>query len=183
MAHKISPTVSRGRNDSIFNEWEYRMAKSKFERTLVIIKPDALQRDIVGEIIHRFERKGLYIIGLKMMQLDEDMVTKHYYKFKDENFFGEISEYMRSFPVIVMVLEGLNAIAAVRRIVGTRIGNEAEAGSIRGDFSMSGNKNIIHASDTLENAKMEIDNFFKSEEIFNYAKIMEEQLYGPAELV
>lgn len=158
------------------------MAKSKFERTLIILKPDALQRDIVGEIIHRFERKGLYIVGLKMMQLDEEIVTKHYHKYKDEHFFGEISEYMRSFPVVAMVLEGLNAIAAVRKVVGPRVGNEAEAGSIRGDFSMSGNKNIIHASDTLENAEYEINNFFKPEELFNYAKIMEEQLYGPKEL-
>ncbi len=158
------------------------MAKSKFERTLVILKPDALQRDIVGEIIHRFERKGLYIVGLKMMQLDEETVTKHYFKFKDEHFFGEISEYMRSFPVVAMVLEGLNAISAVRIIVGPRIGNEADAGSIRGDFSMSGNKNIIHASDEPENAKAEIENFFKPEELFDYAKLMESQIYGSAEL-
>lgn len=158
------------------------MSKSKFERTLVIIKPDALQRDIVGEIIHRFERKGLYIVGMKMMHLDEETVTKHYFKYKEKDFFAELSEYMRSFPVICIVLEGLGAISSVRKIVGTRIGYEAEAGSIRGDFAMSGHKNIIHASDTPENAKLEIENFFKPEEIFNYAKVIESEIYGPEDL-
>lgn len=158
------------------------MEKSKFEKTLVIIKPDALQRDIVGQIIHRFERKGLYIVGMKMMHLDEDIVTRHYFKYKDKDFFQELSEYMRSFPVVCIILEGLGAIASVRKIVGTRVGHEAEAGSIRGDFAMSGHKNIIHASDTPENAQVEIDNFFKPEEIFNYAKVIESEIYGPEDL-
>jgi nucleoside-diphosphate kinase len=158
------------------------MSKSKFERTLVIIKPDALQRDIVGEIIHRFERKGLYIVGMKMMHLDEEIVAKHYSKYADKDFFAELSEYMRSFPVVAIVLEGLGAIGSVRKIVGTRIGHEAEAGSIRGDFAMSGHKNIIHASDTPENSKIEIENFFKSNEIFDYAKVIESEIYGPDDL-
>jgi len=158
------------------------MAKGKFEKTLIIIKPDALQRDIVGEIIHRFERKGLYIVGLKMMHLDEETVKKHYFKYKDKDFFQELSEYMRSFPVVCIVLEGLGAIGSVRKIVGTRIGYEAEAGSIRGDFAMSGHKNIIHASDSPENAKEEIENFFKPEEIFNYAKVIESEIYSPEDL-
>ena len=156
--------------------------KSNFERSLVIIKPDALQRDIVGEIIHRFERKGLYIVGLKMMHLDEKTITKHYFKYKDESFFKELADYMRSFPVVCIVLEGLGAIGSIRKIVGTRVGYEAEAGSIRGDFAMSGHKNIIHASDTPENAKKEIENFFKPEEIFDYAKVIESQIYGPEDL-
>lgn len=158
------------------------MAKSKFERTLVIIKPDALQRDIVGEIIHRFERKGLYIVGMKMMHLDEETVTKHYSKYVDKDFFKGLSDYMRSFPVVCLVLEGLGAIGSVRKIVGTRIGYEAEAGSIRGDFAMSGHKNIIHASDTPENATSEIENFFKTEELFDYAKVIESEIYGPEDL-
>lgn len=141
------------------------------ERTLIIIKPDALQRNLLGEIVHRFERKGLKIIGLKMIQLDDVLLEEHYFHHKDKPFFDGLKNYMKLSPVVVMALTGLNAVNAVRLIVGPTKGYEADAGSIRGDFSISSQSNIVHASDSKENAETEIGRFFKPNEIFEYKKL------------
>lgn len=146
------------------------MTHPKEERTLIIIKPDGLQRSLVGEITRRFERKGLKIVGIKMMKLGDAIIEEHYAHHKEKPFFPTIKNFMKSAPVIIMALSGINAISAVRLIVGPTRGHEADAGSIRGDFSISGQSNIVHASDSKESAEKEIKRFFKDEEIFEYKK-------------
>jgi len=151
------------------------------ERTLIIVKPDALQRNLLGEIIHRFERKGLKLTGLKMMSIDDLKVSEHYSHHVDKPFFTSLKQFMQSAPVVVMVLEGLEAIQAVRLIVGPTKGRIADAGSIRGDFAMSTQCNIVHASDSSENAEKEIYRFFNEDELFSYKKIDFEFIYGEDE--
>ena len=114
------------------------------ERTLIILKPDAIQRSLIGEIISRFERKGLKIRGLKMMQLEDAVLEEHYAHIKDRPFFGGIKEYMKATPVVVLAITGINAISAIRLIVGPTKAWEADAGTIRGDFSLSTQSNIVH---------------------------------------
>lgn len=152
------------------------------ERTLIIVKPDALQRNLLGEIIHRFEQKGLKIVGLKMMAIDDVKVTEHYEHHKDKPFFQNLKKYMQSSPVVVLALEGVEAISAVRLIVGPTKGREADAGSIRGDFAMSAQCNIVHASDSAESAKKEIKRFFNKDEIFSYEKMDFSWVYGADEI-
>lgn len=157
------------------------MAKFQEEKTLIIIKPDAMQRNLLGEIIGRFERKGLKIIGLKMIELGDAILEAHYAHHKDKPFFVSLKNFMKSAPVAVMALSGLNTISAVRIIVGPTKGYEADAGSIRGDLSISGQVNIVHASDSAESAEAEIARFFKPEELFDYKKIDYEFVYGEEE--
>lgn len=147
------------------------------ERTLILLKPDALQRNLLGEIIGRFELKGLKIVGMKMMALSDLHLDEHYAHHKDKPFFGDIKKFMMSAPVVAVVLEGLDCVNAVRLIVGKTRGNEADAGSIRGDLSM-GNMNLVHASDSPENALVEISRFFSESEIFNYKKVDFDFIYG-----
>ncbi len=144
------------------------MAHEKKETSLIIFKPDTLQRGLLGEMIHRFERKGLKIRGLKMMQLEDAVLEEHYAHIKDKPFFGGIKEYMKATPVVVLAITGINAISAIRTIVGPTKGHEAPAGTIRGDFSMSGQSNIVHASDSKESAEAELKRFFKEDELFDY---------------
>lgn len=154
---------------------------SKYQQTLIIIKPDAIQRSLLGEIIHRFERKGLQIVGLKMIELGDIMLDEHYSHHKDKPFFASLKNFMKSSPVVVMALAGVNAIEAVRLIVGPTKGYQADAGSIRGDFAMSGQANIVHASDSVENSEIEVRRFFKEGELFDYRKIEQEIMYAPDE--
>lgn len=151
------------------------------ERTLVLIKPDALQRGLTGEIIHRFERKGLKLVGIKMLPLTDEILDEWYVHLKEKSFFGDIKKYMMWTPIVAMVWEGVEAIPAVRKIVGITKAREAEAGSIRGDFGMSGQQNLIHASDSPESAKKEIGLVFEEEEIFNYESGMECLIYPQEE--
>lgn len=143
---------------------------SQQEKTLIIIKPDAIQRSLFGEILGRFEKKGLKIIGMKMMSIEDITIEEHYEHLKDKPFFQTLKGYMQSSPVVVMVLAGMNAISATRLIVGPTKGYEADAGSIRGDFSLSGQSNLVHASDSLEAAEKEVKRFFKEDELFDYEK-------------
>lgn len=152
--------------------------EEKFEKSLIILKPDAIQRNLVGEVISRFERKGLKIIGLKMMTVEDTIVEEHYAHIKDKPFFPGIKNFMQSSPVVVMALEGVNAVSAIRLIVGPTKGYEADAGSIRGDFSLSTQSNIVHASDTVENGVTEVKRFFKDEELFNYKKVDTDFIYA-----
>lgn len=147
------------------------------ERTLILCKPDSLQRNLLGEVINRFERKGLKIVGLKMMGLDDVLLDDHYQHHKDKPFFDNLKNFMKSSPVVAMVLEGQEAVAAVRLIVGATKGAEADAGTIRGDLAMT-TQNIVHASDSIENAEVEIKRFFKDEEIFEYTKWDTDLIYG-----
>lgn len=151
------------------------------ERTIVLIKPDALQRGLIGDILNRFERKGLKVVGMKMIRMDEDVLGEWYAHHKDKPFFPEIVNFMTWTPIVAFVLEGLDAIAAVRKIVGTTKGREAEAGSIRGDFGMSGQQNLVHASDSAENAQKEIGIIFDKDELFEYESLTEALIYGAEE--
>lgn len=150
----------------------------KEEQTLILIKPDALQRNLLGEIVGRFERKGLKIIGLKMVRMDEVLMKEHYGKYQDKPFFEGLKNYMSSSPIVAIALSGIRAVSAVRVIVGATKGYEAAAGSIRGDLSMSIQTNLVHASDPSENPEEEIKRFFKPEELFGYKKIDFDWVYG-----
>lgn len=140
------------------------------EKTLILIKPDAIQRGLVGEITQRFERKGLKLLGMKMMRLDDALLREHYAHISDKPFFPGISKFMQSSPVIAMVWEGLEVVDAVRILCGVTNARTAEAGSIRGDLAMSIQSNVVHASDSVENAKAEVKRFFNPEELFEYTK-------------
>ncbi|MFH1662158.1 MAG: nucleoside-diphosphate kinase [Candidatus Falkowbacteria bacterium] len=157
------------------------MQKPREEKTLIIIKPDALNRSLVGEIIHRFEKKGLKIVGTKMIQLNDEILKEHYSHLADKPFFPRIAEFMKKWPVIAMVLEGLEAVDSVRLITGDTLGRKADAGTIRGDLSMSVQANIVHASDSVENAQKEIKRFFKDDELFSWERIDLEVIYAEDE--
>lgn len=152
------------------------------EKTVVLIKPDALQRGLTGEIIHRFDRKGLKLVGIKMLKLTDEILDEWYAHHKDKSFFPNLKNFMEWTPIVAMVWEGLDAIATVRKIVGTTKGREAEAGSIRGDFGMSGSQNLIHASDSVEAAEKERRLIFDDSEIFDYVSASECLIYSREEI-
>lgn len=152
------------------------------EKSLIIIKPSGVQRGLIGPVIKRFQQKGLQINGIKMMQLDEEILRRHYAHLVDRPFFPNILKSMMASPVIVMVVSGKDAIIVIRQMVGATNGRQALPGTIRGDYSMSGQENIIHASDSPENAALEIDRFFKADEIFEYRPAQEQYLYSPDEI-
>ena len=143
---------------------------SKLQRSVVLVKPDALQRGLVGEIISRFERKGLKLMAIKMMVFTDEVLDKWYVQQKVTKIFSDLKKFMTSTPVIAMLWEGLECINSVRKLCGVTKGYEAEGGSIRGDFSISGQHNIIHASDSIETGKKEQDLIFDKDEIFDYDK-------------
>lgn len=146
------------------------MAHPKEEKTLIILKPDAVHRGLMGEIITRFERKGLRIVGMKMIELEDALIEAHYVHIADKPFFAGIKNFMKQSPVVVIALSGIGAVAATRVIVGPTKGFEAAAGTIRGDFSLSMQSNIVHASDSIENAGIEVARFFKNDELFEYTR-------------
>ena len=151
------------------------------EQTLVIIKPSAVERGLIGEIITRFQRKGLNIAGLKMMQLGEDILREHYAHLVDRPFFPWILASMMATPVIVVCVKGTDAVNVVRMMTGATNGCKAAPGTIRGNFSVSSQENIVHASDSVENAEIEIKRFFKPEEIFDYTSRSIDFIYAPDE--
>ena len=152
------------------------------EKTLVILKPSAMGRGIAGEVITRFTNKGLVIAGMKMIQLTDAVLDEHYAHLIERPFFNRIKTSMKALPVIVMCLAGLDAVQVVRTMTGATNGRNAAPGTIRGDFSMSGQENIIHTSDSVENAKIELARFFKPEEIFDYTPAAINLLYASDEL-
>ncbi len=154
------------------------MTRPNNEKSLIIIKPDAVQRNLVGEVISRLEKKGLKIIGLKMMSIQDALLEEHYAHIKDKPFFPGIRDFMESCPVIVMAVEGINVVSSLRLIVGPTKGWEADAGTIRGDFSLSTQSNIVHASDSVESGEIEVKRFFAGEEIFEYKKIDTDFIYA-----
>lgn len=140
------------------------------ERTLIIAKPDAIQRGLIGEIMRRFERKGLKLTGLKMMNLEEALLNRHYEEHKDKPFFKDLSRFMKSSPVVVMAWEGFQCVSSVRLIVGSTNPREADAGTLRGDYAIGTGRNIVHASDSAENGSKEVGLFFTDNELFDYDK-------------
>jgi len=152
------------------------------EKTLIILKPSVIQRGLVGEIIKRFERKGLSLSGLKMTMLSDELLCEHYAHLKDEPFFQRVKNSMTSCPVVVCCLKGKEAIKVVRLLSGVTNSREALPGTIRGDFSMSIQENIIHASDSPEAAAAELQRFFSDNELFDYDLSLISNLYGENEI-
>lgn len=152
------------------------------EQTLVILKPSCVVRGLMGEVISRFEKKGLIIAGMKMIQLDDQILAEHYSHLVSRPFFPSLKKSMMCSPVVVMCVKGVDAVAVVRGMTGSTNSRNAAPGTIRGDFSMSGQQNIIHASDSVENAKIELNRFFKESEIFNFTTAMTDYLYADDEI-
>jgi nucleoside-diphosphate kinase len=153
------------------------------ERTLIIAKPDAVQRGLVGEIVTRMERKGLKLLGMKMASLDEAMLRTHYAEHIEKSFYQGLEDFMKSSPVVLMAWEGYECVESVRTIVGVTNGRKADAGTIRGDLGMSTGRNLIHASDSPENGLSEISNFFDPSELYDYDKSEYLHIYEPEERV
>jgi nucleoside-diphosphate kinase len=151
------------------------------EKILVLVKPDGIQRGLVGEVTTRLERKGLKLIGLKLMQLDDAVLNAHYAHIVDKPFYADINEFMKSSPVVAMAWEGLGAAESVRVLVGPTHAGEAAAGTIRGDFGLTRGRNIVHASDSAENGAIEVERFFTIDEIFSYDKSEYQHVYAPDE--
>ena len=143
------------------------------QRTLVLLKPDAVNRRLIGDIISRFEKKGLKIVAMKMLWLSREKAEKHYEVHKDKPFYESLIDYITSGPIVAMVLEGDRAIEVVRKMMGKTNGIEAEPGTIRGDFAMSIQNNLVHGSDSEESAKREIPIFFDDSELLEYRLVDE----------
>jgi len=148
-------------------------------RTLIIIKPDAVQRGLIGRILMRFEEKGIKIVALKMMHIHKELAEKHYGEHKGKSFYDPLVKYItsESSRAVVCVLEGNNIVNVVRKMCGATNPHDSEIGTIRGDFGMQTGRNIIHASDSEESSKREIALFFTEEELHDYKRIDEEWVY------
>jgi len=140
------------------------------ERTLIILKPDCIQRALAGEVISRFENKGFRLAGMKLMHIDRRKAELHYAEHQGKGFYEDMIGFITSSPVVVMALEGDNVIKIAREMAGATKAEDAKPGTIRGDFAVHTNRNIVHSSDSPENAKREITIFFSEEEIFSYAR-------------
>jgi nucleoside-diphosphate kinase len=152
------------------------------ERTLILIKPDAIQRGLTGRIITRFEEKGLKLAGIKLMTLSNDLLNEHYSHLADKPFFPGTVKFMQSTPVVAICLEGLDAVETVRRLCGVTKAREAAPGTIRGDWAMSVQANLVHASDSLETAAAEVRRFFKESELLAYESPLIRAVYSEDEL-
>ena len=139
------------------------------ERTFLMIKPDGVQRNLIGQIVERLENKGFKIVGAKLMQVSDDLAKTHYGEHSEKPFFGELVDFITSGPVFAMVLEGENIISTARLVVGATNPQEANPGTIRGDFGLTVGKNIIHGSDSPESAEREINLFFDESELIDYS--------------
>lgn len=138
------------------------------EKTLVLLKPSCIERNLIGEVISRIEKRGMIICGMKMMQLDEKILREHYAHLADKPFFPILCKSMMAAPVVAMCVKGIDVVRTFREMTGATNGRKAAPGTLRGDFCMSGSLNIIHASDSVENAEIELNRFFSTEEIFDY---------------
>ena len=147
------------------------------EKTLIILKPDAIQRGLAGRVITRFEEKGFQIVAMKAMQVSRELAEKHYAVHKGKPFYPRLIEYITASPVVVMVLQAVGGIAVARKMMGATFGSKAEPGSIRGDLSLSNSFNLIHGSDSPEAAAFEIGLYFKPDELLRYERAGEKWIY------
>ncbi|GAB5495385.1 MAG: nucleoside-diphosphate kinase [Phycisphaerales bacterium] len=147
------------------------------ETTLIIFKPDAVQRGLMGQILTRFENKGLKVVGAKLMQISQDLASTHYKDHQGKPFYDGLVGFMTSSPVMVLALQGNNAIAVCRKMMGATFGSNAESGTIRGDYGVSNSFNLIHGSDSPEAAEREIGLFFNDGEILSYDRAIEGWVY------
>ncbi|GHT49572.1 nucleoside-diphosphate kinase [Bacteroidia bacterium] len=152
------------------------------ERTFVILKPCTVQRGLIGEIINRFEKKGLILAGMKMAWLTDEILSEHYAHLKDKPFFQRVKDSMRTSPVVVCCWEGVEAVEVVRSMTGSTNGRKALPGTIRGDYSMSMQENIVHTSDSLETAAVELKRFFNEAELYTYNPVRWSNLYANDEI-
>ena len=150
------------------------------ERTLIILKPDAVQRGFVGEIITRFEKKGLQVVGLKFMTIPTATAETHYAPHKERPFYAGLVKFMTSAPVVVLALQGVGAITIARNLMGATFGSKAAPGTIRGDFGVSNSFNLIHGSDSPEAAAKELALFFKPEELVDWTPLIQQWVYDYA---
>ena len=147
------------------------------ERTLIILKPDAVQRGLCGEILARFEKKGLQIVGMKLMKIPQSLAETHYESHKGKPFYAGLVKFMTSSAVVVIALAGKDAIAISRKMMGATFGSKAEPGTIRGDFGVSSSFNLVHGSDSPEAATRELGLFFKSDELVEWTPVSREWVY------
>jgi nucleoside-diphosphate kinase len=147
------------------------------ERSLVLIKPDAIQRGLAGEIISRLEKKGLKIVAMKMLHMDNTLAQRHYAIHEGKVFFDDLVNFITSGPVIAIILQGKDAVQIIRQMMGETDPAKAHGGTIRGDFGIDIRHNLVHGSDSLDNASKEIDLFFSAEEIFNYDRELDTWIY------
>lgn len=140
------------------------------EKTLILVKPDGVQRGLTGEIIARFERRGLKLVGMKFMQMSRELAETHYGVHKERPFYGALVDYITSGPIVAMVWEGNNAVAAARATIGATNPVEASLGSIRGDFGMEVGRNLVHGSDSPENGIKEANLFFNEDELVSWTR-------------
>lgn len=140
------------------------------ERTLIIVKPDGVQRGLTGEIIRRFETRGLRIVGMKFMQVSRELAAQHYAVHQGKSFYDELIDYITSGPVVVMALEGPNAVEAARNTIGSTRPHESPPGSIRGDLGIEVSRNLVHGSDSVENGQKEVALWFKPEELVSWQR-------------
>jgi len=152
------------------------------ERTLILIKPDAIQRGLIGKIITRFEEKGLKPVGIKFLTLTDALLNEHYSHLADKPFFAGIRRFMQLTPVIAICLEGLDCVETVRSLCGITKSREAAPGTIRGDWAMSIQANLVHASDSIETAGLEVARFFDASELFEYQSALTSTIYSEDEL-
>ena len=147
------------------------------ERTYLMVKPDGVQRGICGEIVSRFEKKGLKLVAMKLMVIPKEVAENHYGEHKDKPFFPSLISYITSGPVLAMVWEGESAVSVCRNMMGRTNPKESAPGTIRGDFGMQTGMNIIHGSDSVESAEREISIFFRPEELVSYEKTIQSWIY------
>ena len=152
------------------------------DRTLILIKPDAIQRGLIGKIITRFEEKGLKLVGIKSLKLTDALLNDHYSHLADKPFFAGIRRFMQLTPVIAICIEGLDCVETVRSLCGITKSREAAPGTIRGDWAMSIQANLVHASDSIETAEKEVGRFFDASELFEYQSALTSTIYSEDEL-
>ena len=152
------------------------------ERTLILIKPDAIQRGLIGNIITRFEQKGLKLAGIKFIRLTDALLNDHYSHHADKPYFAGIRRFMQLTPVVALCLEGLDCVETARRLCGITKSREAAPGTIRGDWAMSIQANLVHASDSIETAGKEVARFFDASELFEYPSALTSTIYSEDEL-
>jgi nucleoside-diphosphate kinase len=147
------------------------------ERSLVLIKPDAIQRGLAGEIISRLEKKGLKIVAMKMLRMDKNLAQRHYAIHTGKAFFDDLVNFITSSPIIAIIFQGKNAVEIIRQMMGETDSAKAHSGTIRGDYGIDIGHNLVHGSDSLENASKEIELFFRTEEICSYDRDLDKWIY------
>ncbi len=164
----IEAEQQNGRN--LKDKSDKNKGRAKMETSLIILKPDAVQRSLMGEIISRFEGKGLQVIGGKFMMVPRELAERHYAEHKEKPFFGDLISFITSSPVMVLAIRGNGAVVICRNLIGVTDGSKAAPGTIRGDFGMNNSLNLVHGSDSVESAERELATWFDADELVDYEK-------------